>query len=150
MGIVESMVSPNHNEILVEALNKSGLRMTHQRQKVFDVLLAKADHPTADEIYSRVREDSPHVSLATIYNCLDTLVGCGVVRQVNNERQPTRYCPNLHDHAHFYCTECGAVFDIDLPSDFIKSSGIDLPEGFEVTSFEITLKGVCPNCGGQA
>lgn len=140
------MVKLNNSEFLSRALTESGLRMTHQRQKVFDILLDQPDHPTADEIYSRVREDAPHISLATVYNCLDTLVGCGVVRQVNHEREPSRYCANLHEHAHFYCTECGSVHDIDLNPDFLEKSQIQIPPGFSVTSFELTLKGVCPKC----
>lgn len=138
---------PHHDpDLLTRALNKSGLRTTHQRQMVFDVLMEKRDHPTADEIFSRVRGQSPHISLATIYNCLDTLVSCGVVRQVNHEREPSRYCANLHDHAHFYCTGCGSVHDIDLDHDSLAKLPLNLPAGFVIQSAEITLKGTCPQC----
>ena len=136
-------------DLLTRALNRSGLRMTHQRQMVFDVLMEQPNHPTADEIFSRVRGQSPHISLATIYNCLDTLVSCGVVRQVNHEREPTRFCANLHDHAHFYCTSCGTVHDIDLDPDSLNKLPLQLPEGFAVQSAEITLKGTCPDCSPQ-
>lgn len=100
---------------LQEALNRSGQKVTPQREAVFQVLLAKRDHPTVDEVFNRAREVMPGLSLATVYNCLETFVGCGLVRQVNHERESTRYCPNLAPHAHFRDKATGRVHDIDLP-----------------------------------
>jgi Fur family peroxide stress response transcriptional regulator len=57
----------------------------------------------------------PDISHATVYNCLDALVQCGLVRLVQLERGATRYCPNMEEHCHYYCDECGAVFDVALP-----------------------------------
>src|SRR5690242_8115268 len=87
---------------LAKRLTDSGLRSTPQREVVFKVILEKRDHPTADEIFARVKNEMPTISLATVYNCLETLVSCGLIRQVNLERAPTRYCPNLHEHVHFH------------------------------------------------
>src|SRR3954468_4347237 len=86
-------------EALAQRLADSGLRATPQREIVYSVLLAKRDHPTADEVFVRVKAEMPTISLATVYNCLETLVHCDLVRAVNFERGPTRYCPNLHPHA---------------------------------------------------
>ena len=90
-----------------ETISHNGHRLTPQRREVYDVLLSKRDHPTAVEVFTRVRDAVPNISLATVYNCLDTLTGCGLVRTVTHEREPARYCPNLEEHAHFFC---GAEF----------------------------------------
>ena len=66
----------------------SGLRLTKQRQEVYQVLLEQRDHPTANEVYQRVRKKLPSISLATVYNCLEALVNHGLVNQVNEERTP--------------------------------------------------------------
>jgi Fe2+ or Zn2+ uptake regulation protein len=79
------------------------------------MLLKKRDHPTADEVFARVKAEMPTISLATVYNCLETLVQCRVVRAVNFERGPTRYCPNQKPHAHFHDEQTGSTHDIDLP-----------------------------------
>ena len=79
----------------------SGLRLTKQRQEVYQVLLEQRDHPTANEVYHRVRKKLPSISLATVYNCLEALVNHGLVNQVNFERSSSRFCPNLVDHGHF-------------------------------------------------
>lgn len=128
-------------ELLVEALSRSGQRLTRQREQVFAVLLRHRDHPTADEVHLRVREEVPGISLATVYNCLETLVECGLVRHVNFERESTRFCPNLSEHAHFHDRETGRVYDIDLPTEVVARLRELLPEGFAVESVELAFHG---------
>ncbi len=126
---------------LAARLSHSGLRATPQRGVVYDVLLNKRDHPTADQVFTRVKESLPGISLATVYNCLETLVSCGLVRQVNLEREPTRYCPNLRPHAHFHDEKSGATHDIDLPPGLLDSVRSVLPAGYEASDVEITFRG---------
>jgi len=130
---------------LAKRLTDSGLRPTPQREVVFRIILEKRDHPTADEIFARVKAQLPTISLATVYNCLETLVQCGLVRQVNLERAPTRYCPNLHEHAHFHDDTTGQVHDIDLPADTLKHLRKLLPAGFDASSVELTFRGRAAN-----
>ena len=84
------MTGTENNDALTQRLADSGLRATPQREVVYSVLLGKRDHPTADEVYVRVKSELPTISLATVYNCLETLVQCDLVRAVNFERGPTR------------------------------------------------------------
>jgi Fur family peroxide stress response transcriptional regulator len=138
------MVSPDATtspDQLARKLADSGLRSTPQREVVFDVLLKKRDHPTADEVYARVRHEMPTISLATVYNCLETLVQCNLVRAVNFERGPTRYCPNLHPHAHFHDEQTGATYDIDLPPAVLENVNAVLPSGYDASSVEIIFRG---------
>lgn len=130
---------------LAKRLTDSGLRSTPQRETVFKVILEKRDHPTADEIFARVKTQTPTISLATVYNCLETLVQCGLVRQVNLERGATRYCSNLHEHAHFHDDSTGQVHDIDLPADVIARLREILPVGFVPNSVELTFRGSADN-----
>ena len=128
-------------ENFAQTLADSGLRSTPQRELVFNVLLKKRDHPTADEVFARVKAEMPTISLATVYNCLETFVGCGLVRQVNHERESTRYCPNLAPHAHFRDKETGQVHDIELPPEVMKSLRSILPPGFDSEVIEISFLG---------
>ncbi|MCX6945144.1 MAG: transcriptional repressor [Verrucomicrobiota bacterium] len=128
-------------DALAQRLANSGLRFTPQREVIYDVLLSKRDHPTADEVYARVRTDMPNISLATVYNCLETLVQCNLVRAVNFERGPTRYCPNLHPHAHFHDEQSGSTHDIDLPAELLEKVSAVLPPGYDAKSVEIIFRG---------
>src|SRR6185295_16234796 len=132
------------DEHLSRQLSTSGFRFTPQRQHVYDVLIEERDHPTAEEVFIRAKREMPEISMATVYNCLDALVQCGVVRQVTVDRGATRFCPNMQEHCHFHCDTCENVFDIDLPAE--APSGIGLPKGFKARRFEIAIHGVCPDC----
>ena len=133
------------DEQLTQRLARSGLRPTPQRQAVYSVMLRKLDHPTADQVFFRSKQVMPDISMATVYNCLETLVRCGLVRQVNVNRAATRFCPNMVEHSHFYCSECGAVHDIFLTS---RNPGdvLQVPEGFQAEHYEISVRGRCPAC----
>ncbi len=118
-----------------------GLRLTRQRQEVYNVLLECRDHPTVNMIFERVRERMPTISLATVYNCLEALVRHRLVNQVNFEREPSRYCPNLKHHGHFQNTVTGEVCDIHFKPGVELRQILDLPEGVCIEEVEITIRG---------
>jgi Fur family peroxide stress response transcriptional regulator len=73
---------------------------------------------------------------------LETLVDCGLVRQVNFDRSSTRFCPNLAPHAHFKCSESGKIFDIEIDNNSLTSLKSILPAGFQAENFELSFSGV--------
>jgi Fur family peroxide stress response transcriptional regulator len=133
------------SEALAQRLSDSGLRSTPQREAIYRVLLKKRDHPTAEDVFARAKPEMPMISLATVYNCLEALVQCDLVRTVNFERGPTRYCPNLHPHAHFHDTATGATHDVELPAGLIDQVRAILPPGFDASSVEIIFRGKVNN-----
>jgi Fe2+ or Zn2+ uptake regulation protein len=138
----------HENEDLAQRLATSGLRMTRQRQQVFDVVADSHDHPSAEQIFERAKKANPEISFATVYNCLSVLVECGLVRQVILDRAPIRFCPNMREHWHFYCEQCGEVLDIDVPKDGSLHAG-KLPEAFTVSHVDVALRGKCNRCSAQ-
>lgn len=129
---------------LKNALKFRNLRPTRQRTCVYEVILEKRDHPTADDIHIRVREKLPTISLATIYNCLDTLVECELVKQVHLDRAPTRFCPNRTPHAHFHCRDSGEVYDVSLDRKRLSAIEQFLPDGFTADTIELSFLGQGP------
>jgi len=121
-------------------------RLTKQRREVFEVLTAQRDHPTATEVFVRVKEKVPGISLATVYNCLETLTHSGLVRQVNLDRSPSRYCPNLEEHAHFHCESCGQISDTAIKDPLALEASLALPMGSRIHRTEIAIRGLCPSC----
>jgi Fe2+ or Zn2+ uptake regulation protein len=126
-----------------EQLATSGFRFTRQRQQVYDVLVQRRDHPTAEEVFLRSKQRMPEISLATVYNCLDALVRSGLVKQVQLDRGASRFCPNMHEHCHFHCEQCGGIFDIDLDRSTVP---IPVPRGFRASQFDLSIRGSCPEC----
>ena len=118
-----------------------GLRMTKQRREVLSVILAERDHPTANDVFSRAQKRMPSISLATVYNCLEALVSHSLVRQVNFERESSRYCPNLSDHCHFQDETSGKIHDVVFKEGVKLEDLLELPQGTEISHLEISLKG---------
>jgi Fur family transcriptional regulator, peroxide stress response regulator len=135
------MISATQDVTLTQRLTDSGLRSTPLREVVYQVVLGKRDHPTAEEVFDRVKTRKPTISLATVYNCLDALVHCGLIKQVNFIREPTRYCPNLHEHAHFHDEATGAIQDIDIPADVMNRLRALLPTGYTAVSIDLSFRG---------
>jgi Fe2+ or Zn2+ uptake regulation protein len=127
-----------------QKLAEQGFRFTSQRRGVYDVLLGERDHPSAEEVFLRVKKVMPAISMATVYNCLTALVQCGLVRQVTLERGAARFCPNMREHCHFYCDSCDTVFDLELDGHGL---GVCLPSGFEAERYDVAVHGRCPKCG---
>ena len=124
-----------------------GLRMTKQRKVVYEVVQELAmEHPTASSVYARAKETMPTISLATVYNCLETLTDAGAITQVNLHREASRFCPNLQPHAHFFCAKCNAVFDVNLQDKADASEPWDLPSGSRIEEMNVAMRGLCPDC----
>ncbi len=137
------MVSTNP-EILAEIEipeEISGLRMTRQRQEVYRTLMQQRNHPTANDVFMRVKDRLPNISLATVYNCLEALVQHGIIRQVNFERESSRYCPNLSEHGHFHDEVTGVIHDVDFKPGASLADVLNLPPGAVIDDVEITLRG---------
>lgn len=130
--------------------SKKGLRQTEQRKAVLETLLAQADHPTAVDLFMRVKGRVPTISLATVYNCLETLSDSGVVRIVNHEREPSRFCANLSEHAHLFCTECNGVTDIPLRKAVPPAEVWNIPPGARIADQNVAFRGLCARCAEAA
>jgi len=131
---------------LIQRLAVKGFRLTPQREHVYRVLLHERDHPTAEQVFMRAKKSLPDISMATVYNCLDFLVKCSLVKEVNLDRTAMRYCPNMHEHCHFYCESCGGVYDIDLAR---TGPEVPMPRGFKAIHWELSIRGLCPVCAAR-
>ena len=129
-----------------ESIAQDGLRLTRQRKHVYEVLLGRQDHPTAMEVFLRAKPEMESLSLATVYNVLETLAERGMVRKVHLDSGSTRYCANHSKHGHFTCTGCGAVMDVPLLPGAELEKLHQLPRGYTVMTQEVSLRGLCADC----
>lgn len=129
-----------------ESIAQDGLRLTRQRKHVYEVLLERQDHPTAMEVFLRAKPGMETLSLATVYNVLETLAERGLARKVHLDSGSTRYCANAARHGHFTCTSCGTVLDVPLLPGAQLEKLHQLPRGYTVTRQEVSLQGLCAGC----
>lgn len=131
---------------LREALEAEGHRFTAQRSAVYSVLGSTTSHPTADEIFTSVRETIPDISLATVYKALEAFVSCGLARKLSMGEGPARYDGRTEEHEHVRCLSCGRVADVD---DVSLSSWLDSvarKTDFQIVSYRLELLGHCSRC----
>ena len=123
---------------------KAGMRMTQQRRAVLETILSSHDHPTAAMIYERTKANMPGISLATVYNCLESMAETGIINHLNFDNGPSRFCPNLEPHVHLLDDETNRVLDVQLTSGLRPEDVFELPEGTCVTRMDACLRGRIP------
>jgi Fur family peroxide stress response transcriptional regulator len=106
------------------------------------------DHPTAEQVFMRAKSSMPEISMATVYNTLDTLIKCDLVNEVNLQQTAKRYCPNMSRHGHFFCNSCETVYDIPIVDSEVPAA-LEMPEGFQLEQTNVSMRGMCPDCNNQ-
>ena len=123
-----------------------GLRATRQRIALLQLLRRARDHPTAASLHRQLRRQHPNISLKTVYDALDSLVGTGLAACVSDAGVPYRYEANAAPHYHAQCRVCGSLIDVPAKADGHIRGRTPLPEGFEIEEIRVTLLGRCPRC----
>jgi Fur family ferric uptake transcriptional regulator len=122
--------------------------MTRQRKVILEELRMMPHHPTADELYQRVRQRLPRISLGTVYRNLEKLAVSGMIRKLDYAGSQMRFDGDLHSHQHIRCVECGRIEDIDTapePTDCDRD--IVAGSGYRLIERRVEYLGVCPACG---
>ncbi|MGN1265484.1 MAG: Fur family transcriptional regulator [Muribaculaceae bacterium] len=127
-----------------EHLEKYGIRPSVQRLAVMQYLMNSKTHPTVEEIYADLVKEIPTLSKTTVYNTLDLLVANRAVTQITIEGGKAHYDGFTHIHSHFYCNECGKIFD--MPCDEKHLRTLEPKNGFIIESTQLYYTGICPEC----
>jgi Fe2+ or Zn2+ uptake regulation protein len=123
------------------------LRLTARRQAVLDVLTAADDHPTAAQVFERVRAHQPGIGPATVYRTLGLLVAGGQARLLAlGEGGSARYDANVERHDHVVCTGCGAARDVDSPLPDETVLRLAAWTGYDLVDYDLQFHGRCPSC----
>jgi Fe2+ or Zn2+ uptake regulation protein len=131
---------------LREALEANGQRFTEQRASVYRFLRDTSNHPTADDVFTAVRQVITDISLATVYKSLETLVSCGLASKLTYGDGSARYDGCTDPHPHARCLECGTVLDLPGRLDASALAGLGQLPGFSVEGCRVEVVGVCHAC----
>lgn len=123
------------------------IRLTRQRQAVLDVLADAHDHPTASQVFERVRSQQPGIGAATVYRALGVLVADGQARMLTlGEGSAARYDAKVSRHDHVVCTACGAAIDVDAPLPDEVVAELAARTGYDLREYDLQFRGRCPSC----
>ena len=140
---------PSAHEQFRELAWKCGLAATHQRQVIYEAVVAMPGHYSPESIFAQVRRKTPSISLATVYNNLRLFVEHGLLREVSPHASTLLVEGNLEPHDHLVCTRCKAVQDIE--GDFINYRKLSrrAPRGFDLTRPLVEVFGLCRRCSAE-
>jgi len=139
----------NSHEQFRELALKHGLAVTHQRQVIYEAVVASHGHHSPESVYDAVRRRIPSISLATVYNNLRLFIESGVLREVTPHATTLRVDGNLEPHHHLVCSRCKTVQDID--GDFVnfKKLARQVRGGFDLTQSVVEVFGLCRRCSAK-
>jgi Fur family peroxide stress response transcriptional regulator len=132
---------------MVSHLQESGHRITPQRYSILKVLVESEEHPSAEDIYRKLSDIFPTMSLATVYKTLTLLKQEGEVLELGFSDLGNRYDGNKpYPHPHVICTACGAVVDPPHFDVEILTREMVLATGFTIKTHRLDFYGLCPAC----
>lgn len=138
---------PTSASAMLSRLRAAGLKITPQRIAIIQELAGDPSHPTAQELYDRLRPSMPSMSFATVYNTLASLAEAGLCASRSLTPGGARFDPNTEPHDHAVCDRCGAV--LDMPHVIHRPQGRNVPAGFAVRAVERIYRGLCASCAGE-
>ena len=118
-----------------------------KRDAILNCLRATTEHPGAEWIYERVRQEIPNISLATVYRNLSLFKEQGLIASLGTVKGVERFDGNTAPHVHFICSGCGRILDlpkISVPEELNKA--VARSSGGTVESCQLSFTGLCENC----
>lgn len=116
-------------------------RYSYQREVIYNNVMSRKDHPTAEQIYEEVKMEIPNISLGTVYRNLNFLADEGKILKVDLEK--SIFDSTLEGHNHMLCEKCGKVVDVDV--DFGTANFFD-KLGNTITKADMRFTGICAQC----
>lgn len=122
------------------------MQMTRQRKAIIEELASLKTHPTADELYYRLKKKMPHLSLGTVYRNLELLAAKGMILKISQSGGQMRFDGFVEPHYHMRCTECGRFFDLPIKRISEIDKIIGRCKEMKVTGYELVFTGICNQC----
>jgi Fur family peroxide stress response transcriptional regulator len=127
-------------------LRAKRLKLTPQRCAIYEMLTARTDHPTAEDIYRTVKRTYPMISQNTVYYTLSALKEAGLISEVNHGHQHARFDANMDRHHHLVCVSCHEINDVyDDALDRLSASAAK-EQQYRILGHRVEFYGFCKRC----
>jgi Fur family transcriptional regulator, peroxide stress response regulator len=124
-------------------LKNMGLKITPQRIAILEFLEGNKSHPSAKDIYESLKNKFPSLSLATIYNTVESMVKTSSLQELTITKERSNYDPDISEHDHSYCLKCGKIEDVRYDENL---SGKTIGDDFTIMSVRKNYYGLCKKC----
>lgn len=137
-------------QILEQELEKRNLRKTTERFTILEEIYGRNDHFDVEDLYDSLLNKNFHVSRATVYNTLDMLVDCGLVKKhrFNSDGAVFEKALGFRQHGHLVCNECNHIKEFCDPRLQAIQDNVGEALGFNITDQALVFYGACSddNC----
>ena len=116
--------------------------MTKNGKIILEIIEDVTCHPTAEEVHRILYEKGISMSMATVYNNLNSLSDEGAIRRISISGQPDRF-DKLRPHDHLICSKCGNITDLFLKS---RKGELESEIGHAIHSYDLQLFHICDKC----
>lgn len=135
-------LEPRHSHIdntVISRLKSCGVTPTQQRIEIAQILFARPQHLSAEQVLEIANQRGPVVSKATVYNTLGLFARKGLVREVIVDPSKVFYDSNVSTHHHFYNVDSGEL--MDFRSEDINLNSLPTPPpGTETEAIDIVIR----------
>lgn len=125
------------------------MKFSRQRAAILSFLQSRRDHPTAELVYSNVKEEFPNISLGTVYRNLSQLAEAGMIAKHSfGHLGIDHFDYNTSPHYHFVCNCCNAVIDLPMEQKDFPSINAEASRGFDglIYGHRLYFCGICKDC----
>jgi Fur family peroxide stress response transcriptional regulator len=131
---------------LIAALKEHDFRLTPQRVELVRLIAASEGHPSAAQLYEKIKVQFPTMSQATVYKTLALLKEMNQVLEIDL-RDDSHYDGNrLQPHPHLICIKCNKIVDGEVSFDQELIRKLEEVSGYTILRPQISLYGLCPDC----
>lgn len=139
------MIHQKAHEKFSSYLKDGKHRVTPERFEVLDAALNYEGHFGADELFIDMKVSKSSISRATVYNTLELLGKCGVIKKRNFGDNKARFEAsfNRKAHDHLICITCGNIreFSNDKIANIVEEICEEL--GYESNGYSFNIFGKC-------
>jgi Fur family peroxide stress response transcriptional regulator len=134
---------------LIAALKEHDFRLTPQRVELVRLIAASEGHPSAAQLYEKIKVQFPTMSQATVYKTLALLKEMNQVLEIDL-RDDSHYDGNRpQPHPHLICMKCNKIIDGEVSLDQEALRKLEQVSGYTILRPQITLYGLCPDCKAE-
>jgi Fur family peroxide stress response transcriptional regulator len=131
---------------LIAKLRENDFRLTPQRVELVRLIASSEGHPSAAQLYAKIKTQFPTMSPATVYKTLAMLKEMNQVLEINL-REDSHYDGNRpQPHPHLICNKCNKIIDAEVSLDQESLRILEQTTGYKILRPQISLYGLCPDC----
>lgn len=138
-------MNDDESKVFNTFLKSNNLKLTRERQVIFDEIFSRHDHFDADQLIRDLQAKEHSVSRATVYRTLDLLLGSNLIQEVDfgHGRRLFEHTYGHDHHDHMICVECGKIVEfVNEEIERLQQSEAE-KQGFELVNHRMELKVVC-------